>query len=257
MGAGQSNNIEAMLGSVGDIYDDTPSRADAFVDVDGLAPAACARLVSATEPLPVRDDKRLDERLQRAIALAATLELSATLAAEAEGAEGAEAEGAEGAETEAETEGAEGAEGAEAETEGAEAEDEDSEDDETDSAGCSDTDDEPDGGAGYTIATCARAMGHEPRRLYPATAETLARAVCSGHAIVAVRNDAEEAQVAVFCGCVVEDGVATSFEAEVFGSGGESSTERVDPHDLRFMYGFWHVRPLADRGPRDDEAGEE
>jgi predicted DNA-binding transcriptional regulator YafY len=99
-------------------------------------------------------------------------------------------------------------------------------------------------------------MGHEPRRLYPATAETLARAVSTGHAIVAVRNEAEEAEVVVFSRCVVEGGVAASFEAEVFGSG-ESSTERVDPHDLRFMYGFWHVRPLVDLGPPDGGAAEE
>ena len=242
MGAGQSSNMAAMdglLGSVGDIYDDTPSRADAFVDVEGLvSPPVCARLVSATDPSPVRDDKRLDERLQRAIALAATLEL----AGEGEAGEGEAGEGGEG-------------EGGEADEEtGDDGESDEDTDDETDSAGDASTDDEPDGGAGFTIATCARALGHEPRRLYPATAETLARAVCSGHAVVAVRNEAEDAQVAVFIGCVVEGGVAASFQAEVFGSDGASASETVEPHDLRFMYGFWHVPPRADRGPRDDGA---
>ena len=238
--------MDGLLGSVGDIYDDTPSRADAFVDVEGLvSPPVCARLVSATDPSPVRDDKRLDERLQRAIALAATLEL----AGEGEAGEGEGGEGEAAGEIEAAGEGGEGDE----ET-GDDGESDEDTDDETDSAGDASTDDEPDGGAGFTIATCARALGHEPRRLYPATAETLARAVCSGHAVVAVRNEAEDAQVAVFIGCVVEGGVAASFQAEVFGSDGASASETVEPHDLRFMYGFWHVPPRADRGPRDDGA---
>jgi hypothetical protein len=252
MGAGQSN-LEEMLGSVGDIYDDTPSRADQFVEVGGLvASVACARLVPATEPRPVREDKRLDERLQRAISLAATLELAppGETAAEETEAEETEAEETAAEETEAGAEaGVERVEATEAETEG------DSTDsaDDTDSAG--ESDDEPDG-AGFTIATCARAMGFEPRRLYPATAETLARAVCTGHAIVAVRSEAEDAQVVVFRGCVVEGGVAASFEATIFGSGGASSTESVAADDLRFMYGFWHV-PRAHRGHRGDEAEEE
>ena len=249
MGAGQSNigNLEGLLGSVGDIYDDTPSRADAFVEAEGLAPAGRARLVSATDPSPVRDDKRLDERLQRAIAFAVTLELAGEAGEQGEQGEG-EAGGEQGEQAE---------EGEAEEGEAEEGEDEEDTDDETDSAGDSDTDDEPDGGAGFTIATCARAMGHEPRRLYPATAETLARALSSGLAIVAVRTEAEDAQVVVFSGCVVEAGVAASFQAEVFGSDGASFSGVVEPHDLRFMYGFWHLRPRADRGPRDDEAGGE
>jgi hypothetical protein len=244
MGAGQSN-LEAMLGAVGDIYDDTPSRTDAFVDVETLPPVADSfRLVAAADPPPTREDKRIDERLQRAIALAATLG-TAEGAAEADGAEGAEeaegaekADGAEGAEetgAAAEAEEADGAEGSE-ETEG-------SEDESTESAGES-SDDEPDAeGAGFTIATCARAMGHEPVRLYPATAENVARVIGAGHAVLAVLSASEEAHVVVMRGY---SGAAASFEATVFPPTGEPRDESIDARDLRFMYGFWHVRP---RGP--------
>ena len=48
--------------------------------------------------------------------------------------------------------------------------------------------------------------------------------------------------------------IALLIQAEVFGSDGASASETVEPHDLRFMYGFWHVPPRADRGPRDDGA---
>jgi hypothetical protein len=243
MGAGQSN-LEAMLGAVGDIYDDTPSRTDAFVDVETLPPVADSfRLVAAADPPPTREDKRIDERLQRAIALAATLgigdgSVEPQGAAEAEGAagaEGAEETGAEGAENE-ETGAAEGAEGSE-ETEGSESEDE------TESAGES-SDDEPDAeGAGFTIATCARAMGHEPVRLYPATAENVARVIGAGHAVLAVLSASEEAHVVVMRGY---SGAAASFDATVFPPTGEPRDESIDARDLRFMYGFWHVRP---RGP--------
>lgn len=226
MGAGQSN-IEEMLGAVGDIYDDTPSRADAFLEADALAPLQPrARLVPASDPAPVRDDKRLDERLQRAIALAVTL------------VPGTEAEAEPEPEPEQEPE----------EEHEEEPEEEEGTDDETESAG--DSDDEPDG-AGFTIATCARQMGYEPRRLYPATAETVARALCSGLAIVAVRAEAEDAEAVVFR--AVDGG---EFEATVFGATGAPRTERVEAHDLRFMYGFWHVRP-RDLGPRGDAAGAE
>jgi hypothetical protein len=253
MGAGQSN-LEAMLGAVGDIYDDTPSRTDAFVDVETLPPVADNfRLVAAADPPPTREDKRIDERLQRAIALAATLGTAegaekADGAEKAEGAEGEEAEGAEGAEGAEKADGAAEAEGAEEtgeaegtegseETEGSESEDE------TESAGES-SDDEPDAeGAGFTIATCARAMGHEPVRLYPATAENVARVIGAGHAVLAVLSASEEAHVVVMRGY---SGAAASFEATVFPPTGEPRDESIDARDLRFMYGFWHVRP---RGP--------
>ena len=242
MGAGQSN-LEAMLGAVGDIYDDTPSRTDAFVDVETLPPVADSfRLVAAADPPPTREDKRIDERLQRAIALAATLG-TVEVAAEAEeaveaGAAEVEcsvaAEEAEGAEDSAEA--GEGSEEAE-ETEGSE------DDESTESAGES-SDDEPDAeGAGFTIATCARAMGHEPVRLYPATAENVARVIGAGHAVLAVLSASEEAHVVVMRGY---SGGAASFEATVFPPTGEPRDESIDARDLRFMYGFWHVRP---RGP--------
>ena len=238
MGAGQSN-LEAMLGAVGDIYDDTPSRTDAFVDVETLPPVADNfRLVAAADPPPTREDKRIDERLQRAIALAATLGT-----AEAEGAAEAEAEEGNGEEAQgaAEAEEAEG-EGAEEAGEGSEGS-EASEDESTESAGES-SDDEPDAeGAGFTIATCARAMGHEPVRLYPATAENVARVIGAGHAVLAVLSASEEAHVVVMRGY---SGAATSFEATVFPPTGEPRDESIDARDLRFMYGFWHVRP---RGP--------
>jgi hypothetical protein len=238
MGAGQSN-LEAMLGAVGDIYDDTPSRTDAFVDVETLPPVADNfRLVAAADPPPTREDKRIDERLQRAIALAATLGT-----AEAEGAAEAEAEEGNGEEAQgaAEAEEAEG-EGAEEAGEGSEGS-EASEDESTESAGES-SDDEPDAeGAGFTIATCARAMGHEPVRLYPATAENVARVIGAGHAVLAVLSASEEAHVVVMRGY---SGAAASFEATVFPPTGEPRDESIDARDLRFMYGFWHVRP---RGP--------
>jgi hypothetical protein len=240
MGAGQSN-LEAMLGAVGDIYDDTPSRTDAFVDVETLPPVADNfRLVAAADPPPTREDKRIDERLQRAIALAATLGTAegAEETGEADGAE--EAQGAEEADgaAEAEETGAAEGEGTEGEeTEGSESEDE------TESAGES-SDDEPDAeGAGFTIATCARAMGHEPVRLYPATAENVARVIGAGHAVLAVLSASEEAHVVVMRGY---SGAAASFEATVFPPTGEPRDESIDARDLRFMYGFWHVRP---RGP--------
>ena len=251
MGAGQSN-LEAMLGAVGDIYDDTPSRTDAFVDVETLPPVAESfRLVAAADPPPTREDKRIDERLQRAIALAATLG-TAEGAAEADGAAEAEeaveagaaevecsvaAEEAEGAEDSAEAgDTGEGSEEAE-ETEGSE------DDESTESAGES-SDDEPDAeGAGFTIATCARAMGHEPVRLFPATAENVARVIGSGHAVLAVLSASEEAHVVVMRGY---SGAAATFEATVFPPTGEPRDESIDARDLRFMYGFWHVRP---RGP--------
>ena len=249
MGAGQSN-IEAMLGAVGDIYDDTPSRADAFVDVEALPPLAVTRLVQVTPQQPTREDKRIDERLQRAVALAATLgkaegaEGAEAEGAEADGAEGVEDEGVEDEGAEAEAEEAEGAEGEE--TDGAEEASEASEaSSEGESAGDSESEDEPDAeGAGFTIATCARAMGHEPVRVYPATAETVARVIGAGHAVLAVQSEAEEAHVVVLRGC---DGAAASFEATVFPPTGAPRDESIDARDLRFMYGFWHVRP---RGPR-------
>lgn len=250
MGAGQSN-IEEMLGGVGDIFDDTPSRADAFLEADALEPRQLrARLVPASDPTPVLDDKRLDERLQRAIALAVTLEPET----EAEPLEDAETEEAAKAEEAAEAEVAgeadeEGDEEAEEEAEQEqEQEEQEGTDDETESAG--DSDDEPNG-AGFTIATCARQMGFEPRRLYPATGETVARALCSGHAIVAVRAEAEDAEALVFR--AVEGG---EFEVTVFGATGAPRTERVEAHDLRFMYGFWNVRPRH-LAPRGDAAGAE
>ena len=247
MGAGQSN-LEAMLGAVGDIYDDTPSRTDAFVDVETLPPVAESfRLVAAADPPPTREDKRIDERLQRAIALAATL--GTAEAAEGEEAEGAVETGAaegEAAEGAAEAEGAEDAEGAEGSEEPEEAEgseETEGSEDETESAGES-SDDEPDAeGAGFTIATCARAMGHEPVRLYPATAENVARVIGAGHAVLAVLSASEEAHVVVMRGY---SGAAASFEATVFPPTGEPRDESIDARDLRFMYGFWHVRP---RGP--------
>ena len=173
----------------------------------------------------------MDERLQRAIALAATL--GTAEATHADGAEGSE----EAEETEAAEGAAEGAEGEDAE-EGSESE---GSEDETESAGES-SDDEPDGG-GFTIATCARAMGHEPVRLYPATAENVARVIGSGHAVLAVLSASEEAHVVVMRGY---SGAAASFEATVFPPTGEPRDESIDARDLRFMYGFWHVRP---RGP--------
>lgn len=244
MGAGQSN-LEAMLGAVGDIYDDTPSRTDAFVDVETLPPVAESfRLVAAADPPPTREDKRIDERLQRAIALAATL--GTAEGAEADGA--AEAEEAEAGAAEVEcsvaAEEAEGAEGsAEAGDAGEGSEEAEGSEDETESAGES-SDDEPDAeGAGFTIATCARAMGHEPVRLYPATAENVARVIGAGHAVLAVLSASEEAHVVVMRGY---SGAAATFEATVFPPTGEPRDESIDARDLRFMYGFWHVRP---RGP--------
>jgi hypothetical protein len=86
-------------------------------------------------------------------------------------------------------------------------------------------------------------MGHEPVRLYPATAENVARVIGAGHAVLAVLSASEEAHVVVMRGY---SGAAASFEATVFPPTGEPRDESIDARDLRFMYGFWHVRP---RGP--------
>jgi hypothetical protein len=192
---------------------------------------------------------KMDERIYRAIALAVSL---ATEPAEpaAEPEPGAEPEPAEPAEP--------------AEPEQAEPEPEDnvpelemSSDDESDDESDESDDESEDEskGSGQSIATCACAMGYEPRRLFPVTAETVARVIGSGRAVLALNSDAEEPQVVVMHGCTVEPGVSdVSFAATAFSVGGTQGSEYTFPaSDLRFMYGFWAVFPAQeDSDPGSD-----
>jgi hypothetical protein len=260
MGIKQSN-IEAVLGSMGDIYDETPTREDSYVDVDALPPAHTRHL---SPTIGASDGKigKMDERVYRAIALAVSL---ATEPAEPEPAEPEPTEPAEPAEPEpAEpTEPTEPTEPAEPEPTEPEddvpelemSSDDESEDDESEDDESEDDESEDESrGSGQSIATCACAMGYEPRRLFPVTAETVARVIGSGRAVLALHSDAEEPQVVVVHGCTVEPGVSdVSFAATAFSVGGTGSDYTFPASDLRFMYGFWAVFPAQeDSDPGSD-----
>ena len=236
MGIKQSN-IEAVLGSMGDIYDETPTREDSYIDVDAL-PQAHTRLLSPS--MGASDGKvgKMDERIYRAIALAVSLS-------------------AEPAEPATEPEPAEPAEPAEPEDDVPELEmssDDESEDDESEDESEDDEIDDESKGSGQSIATCACAMGYEPRRLFPVTAETVARVIGSGRAVLALHSDTEEPQVVVMHGCTVEPGVSdVSFAATAFSAGDTGSEYTFPASDLRFMYGFWAVFPdQEDSDPGSD-----
>ena len=265
MGIKQSN-IEAVLGSMGDIYDEPPTREDSYVEVDSLPPAH-TRLLSPTMGATGTDGKsgKMDERIYRAIALAVSLasepeaEAEAEAEPEAEAEAEAEPEAAPEAEPEAEAEADDDDVPAlEMSSDEDESDDDESDDDESDD---DESDDDERKGSGQSIATCACAMGYEPRRLFPVTAETVARVIGSGRAILALHSDAEEPQVVVVHGCTVGDvadvaDVAdVSFTATAFSVGGTQSKEYTFPaSDLRFMYGFWAVFPDQDSDPDPDSA---